>query len=318
MMIKLLSFLLFFSLIIPLNSCQKKPSSIDNSISNNDKLISITDASNTVLKIKQIPQKIVCLHLSCIDILTELNHPPVAVHHALLSLAQSDIYFGEAAKNILPIGGYGEPNLEQLLKIKPDLIIGHMASYGNQRETLSSIAPLFLIEVETYQDALNNLETFANLLNKQEEFTKAKSNFLDKINSYKNQATKDKTVLVTNGTEGNFFIATQESLVGSLLSELAQYPWTVGNNISSAINWINLSSEEILQVNPDVIFVLVKSPSPDLLNKLKKDSFWKQLKAVKNNQIYALEDEKIGGLTTGTKSLSAFADEIMPLLYPQL
>jgi iron complex transport system substrate-binding protein len=318
MMIKLLSFLLFFSLIIPLNSCQKQPSSIDNSISNNDKLISITDASNTVLKFKQIPQKIVCLHLSCIDILTELNHPPVAVHNALLSLAQSDIYFGEAGKNILPIGGYGELNLEQLLKIKPDLIIGHIASYGNQRKTLSSIAPLFLIEVETYQDALNNLETFANLLNKQEEFTKAKSNFLDKINSYKNQATKDKTVLVTNGTEGNFFIATQESLVGSLLVELAQYPWTVGDNISSAINWINLSSEEILQVNPDVIFVLVKSPSPDLLNKLKKDSFWKELKAVKNNQVYALEDKKIGGLTTGTKSLSAFADEIMPLLYPHL
>jgi len=315
-MTKLFSFLLFFSLILPLNSCQKQRTNIDSDIVN-DKLISVTDASNYELKFNKIPEKIVCLHLSCIDILAGLNYPPVAVHHALLSLAQSDVYFGEDGKNIIPISAQqAELNLEQLLKIKPDLMVAHPNSYGNLREITNNLAPIFFIEVETYEDALNNLETFANLLDKQQEFIVAKNNFLNKLNNYKNQATKDKTVLVTNGIEGNFFIATQESLLGSLLADLAQYPWTVADNVPSAINWIQISYEEILRINPDVIFVIVQSPSPDLLDSLKNDGFWKELKAVKNNQVFPLEDTKIGGLTTGTRALSAVADEIMPLLYP--
>lgn len=316
-MIKLFSFFLFFCLIIPLNSCQKQPKNIDNIIINNDNLISITDASNYVLKFDKIPEKIVCLHLSCIDILAELNHPPIAVHNMLLTLAQSDIYFGEKGKNIIPISGYGEPNLEQLLKLKPDLIIGHLAGYASQRETLSSIAPIFLIEIETYEDALNNLEKFTNLLNKDEEFRVAKNQFITKLDNYKKQANNEKIVLVTNGYKGNFFIATKESLLGSILAELTNYPWSISDNNPSAINWVNLSSEEILIVNPDIIFVLVKSPSPDLLDTLKKDSFWQELKAVKNNQVYPLEEEKVGGLTTGTKSLSAFLDQVMPLIYSE-
>lgn len=316
-MTKILSYFLFFTLIIPLNSCQKQSiNSSKNTI--DDHLITITDASGHELQFKTIPEKIVCLHLSCIDILAELNYPPVAVHHALLSLAQSDVYFGASGHNILPISGRAEPNLEQLLKIKPDLIVGHMASYGSIRETLEAIAPVFLIEVETYEDAINNLEYFANLLQKEEEFISAKNRFFEKLNNYKNQVNQDKLVLVTNGIQGNFFIATQESLLGSLLVEIAQYPWSVEAKTPSAINWVNISYEEILRVDPDVIFVLVQSPSPNLLNNLKNDSFWKELKAIKNNQLFPLEDTKVGGLTSGTRGLSAVINEITPLLYPDI
>ncbi|AFZ54111.1 ABC transporter substrate-binding protein [Cyanobacterium aponinum UTEX 3222] len=314
-MIKLFSFLLFFSLIIPLNSCQKQSLTVENNIINNDYLISVTDASNHELKFSKIPEKIVCLHLSCIDILAELNHPPIAVHNMLLNLAKSDIYFGEKGKNIIPISGYGEPNLEQLLKLKPDLIVGHLAGYSSQRNTLDAIAPVFLIEIETYEDAIDNLEKFANLLNKDEEFKVAKNKFTAKLDNYKKQANNEKIVLVTNGYKGNFFIATKESLLGSVLDELTNYPWSISGNNPSAINWVSLSSEEILTINPDIIFVLVKSPSSNLLGDLRKDSFWQELKAVKNNQVYPLEEEKVGGLTTGTKSLSAFLDQIMPLIY---
>jgi iron complex transport system substrate-binding protein len=216
------------------------------------------------------------------------------------------------------MAGYAEPNLEQLLSLKPDLIIGHLAQLASQRETLKPIAPLYVLEVESYTDAIENLNAIAQLTGRTEQAEIAVQAFQNKLNEYKEKSPKNQTVLVTNGTEGNFYVATDQSLVGSTLAEVANYPWKLSDQVPSAINWVAFSQEEILKINPDVILILVPSANPKRLAQLQQDAFWKELKAVKNSRVYELEDAQVGGLTTGTRSLSYLLDEMMPKLYPDV
>jgi iron complex transport system substrate-binding protein len=281
------------------------------------KSLTIKDASNTEITFTQTPQKIICLHLSCIDILAELGIEPLGVHNRLHHLAVNPIYFGKE-KDFVKIAGFAEPNLEQLLFLQPDLVIGHVAQLASQRQTIEKVAPLFLLDVTTYQDTIENLQTIGKITGKTAEAEAAIQVFLAKLQKYKAKSPKNQRVLVTNGTTGTFYVASDKSLVGSTLAELAEYPPSPSQDNFSAINWMTLSQEEILRLDPDVIFVLVPSASQDFLAQLQNHGFWQSLKAVKTGRIYQIEEAQVGGLTTGTRSLSRLLDEIMPKLYPNI
>ncbi|MGD2183270.1 ABC transporter substrate-binding protein [Lusitaniella coriacea] len=280
--------------------------------------VTVVDASGTEIKFSRKPERIVCLHLSCFDILAELDVLPIAVHHLLHPLASSPIYFGEAGQDLISISGFGEPNLEQLLRLKPDLIIGHAAQLSSQREILKPIASLYVLEINDRQDAIDNLRAIAKILNRQTDAEKAIFRFSEKFEKYQEKSPRNQTVLVTNGTKGNFYTATDRSLLESVLAKVAQYPWSISTQVPSAINWVNFSQEKILTVNPDVIFVLVPSRSQNFQQQLRTDSFWKELKAVKEGRVYIIENHSVGGLTTGTRSLSSLLDEMMPKIYPDV
>ncbi len=273
--------------------------------------IALVDASGTTVTLPQPAKRIVCLHLSCIDILAELGVVPLAVGHPRLAeWARSPVYFGEATAQIASVG-FPEPSLEALLALRPDLIIGHQGQVDGLRETLAPIAPVFLLEVNTAEQAIANLHQVGQLIDRPAAAEAAAQTFRDRLVVHQAQSYPDRTVLVTNGTQGTFYIATRESLVGSTLAALVDYPWTLGDRIPSAINWAVFSTEHILQVDPDVIFVLVPDASPDPVATLAQDAVWGNLTAVKNGQLYELSDAEVGGLSSGTRSLSHLLDEIM-------
>ncbi|MEA5451745.1 ABC transporter substrate-binding protein [Leptolyngbya sp. CCNP1308] len=291
-----------------LTACQPPPTG---KVTTPEPAIALADASETTVTLPQPAERIVCLHLSCIDILAELDLVPLAVGHPRLAdWAKSPIYFGEAASQIAIVGG-PEPNLEALLALRPDLIIGYRGQVDGLRATLAPIAPLFLLEVSSAEQAIANLHQVGQLTDRAAAAEVAAQTFRDRLAAHQDQAQRDRTVLVTNGTQGTFYVATRESLVGSTLAELVDYPWSLGDRTPSAINWAVFSTEHILQVDPDVIFVLVPDPAPDLRATLAQDAVWGNLTAVKAGQLYDLSDAEVGGLTTGTRSLSHLLNAIM-------
>lgn len=281
--------------------------------------VAIADATGTEVKLSQTPDRIVCLHLSCIDILAELEREPAGMYGVLVEFAKSPVYFGEQANNLGKIRGRGEPNLEHLLALEPDVIVGHENQFApQQRETLEAIAPVFLVGVENYQEAIANLKAIGTMLGEEEKAEAAAQRFLNKLAAYKAKSPQDRKIVVMRGTPSTFHVATDRSLVGATLSELTPYPWPLGDRAPTAINWANYSLEQILDVDPDVIFVVTNSRAPDFIAELKKNRFWQELKAVKSDRVYPIEESLVGGMTTGTRSLTQLLDVTMPKVYPNV
>ena len=139
-------------------------------------------------------------------------------------------------------------------------------------------------------------ETIAALGEKFNKQDKA-NEILDEIKEVENKVNSNKKsddkILVLFGAPGSVMVATDKSYIGNLV-ELAG-----GNNIfsnaTSSFTQINL--EEIIKLNPDKILVMThavpEAAKKSVDEELSKD-LWKNVNAVKNNDITYLENGYFG------------------------
>jgi iron complex transport system substrate-binding protein len=280
--------------------------------------LSFTDWTGAERTLSKRPQKIVCLTGWCEDALFQLGVEPVAVNDTLYKLPQ----FWGPDKTIPAIGGtFGAPNLEDIAKIQPDLIIGFQNLAG-QREAIEKIAPLFIINPARYQDSVDNMYILARLTGHRYEAQRAVQKFYNKLGAYKAKSPNNKVPLLLFGRDTNFSIFTQDSMPGSVLDQATYYPWpSEGGPMAPdrEPGSLQYSLERIIQKDPDVLLVITqgRSASGETLSQiLAKNPLWSQLKAVKNKQVY---DVSFQAYVTGRGlvSLGMALDDAMTKIYPE-
>ncbi len=121
--------------------------------------ISVRDDSGAEVRLKEPARRIVSLapHI------TEILFTAGAGDRVVGTVEYSD--YPEAAKRIARVGGYETPDLESIVALKPDLVIGWQS--GNSPTGLEALRrlriPLFLSEPERIDDVAANLERFGEL-----------------------------------------------------------------------------------------------------------------------------------------------------------
>src|SRR5215213_9554320 len=136
--------------------------------------LTYTDSTGTTVTLPARPQRVVCLVALCEDILYELGIEPVAASDKFYQLPE----FWGPGKTIGAItGGFGSPNLEDIAKFKPDLVIGFIPHIG-LRDALKPIAPLFIMNPAHYRDSMNFILTMGRLTDRQYQARRAVQGFL--------------------------------------------------------------------------------------------------------------------------------------------
>ncbi|MFN6466377.1 MAG: ABC transporter substrate-binding protein [Nostoc sp. DedVER02] len=184
--------------------------------------------------------------------------------------------------------GQNPPNLEKVVALKPDLVIG-AEGFSN-----IPIQKLQQLGIATLLVKVNNWESL-------EELTKTLAKKIDAdpqplLNRYK-------TFLPEKPTQGFSTLAlvnrqpilspNKNSWAGDLLAKFQAKNIAADLQGKSPISgYVTLSAEKVLEANPEVI-ILVNPPQGNseagLLDSLKKESFWKQLQATKNNRVYVFD-----------------------------
>ncbi|MDQ0228229.1 ABC transporter substrate-binding protein [Metabacillus niabensis] len=287
--------------------------------SSTNREIKITDDTGTELVFEDPPKRIGCLTEICVDTLKQLGLTPTAVSSN--GITQEPEFFGEKGKDIAIIGGsFFEPNLEDMLSNDLDLVIGLGGVHDNIREALGSEIPLYIASPGDYHDSISTVEKLGELLQKRDEASKAVQTFEKQLEEYKTLSTHDKTALIMYGSDVNFGIDTNKSVMGSLLSEITNYPWEAPTGEGHNNGGVQFSLEEVLKVDPDVIFVETFSfgseSSPSLSEQLAKNPIWSELKAVKENKVHEVRTN-IWANGRGIGSMSIVLNEAMSILYPE-
>lgn len=284
--------------------------------------LTFTDETKTTVTLPKKAERIVCLTDLCVDILAELGMEPVAVKD---NLAKQPEFFGEKGKSFPVIGGaFNDPNMEDLAKAKPDLVIGLNGNHNQLRDALKPIAPLYIVYPKTYQDSIEYLKTVGKLTGKQEQAEKAVKTFTDKLNAYKSKSPKNKVPLVMYGSNVNFGIYTEGNVLGTVVREIANYsawPAPASGTPEHGSGQIKSSVEHVLKVNPDALFVLTISygpnPTEPISKQLAANPLWKELKSVKDGQVHEMRFD-VWGAGRGTRSLGIVLDELATKLYPDV
>jgi|TARA_B100000214_G_scaffold231082_1_gene168495 iron complex transport system substrate-binding protein len=193
----------------------------------------------------------------------------------------SSLFLKRKEFNNIPIVSKGRtpPNLELIISLKPDLVIGAKGFHDKSLNALNEIG------IKTLSTQLKDWSDLESIINELKLVTNSKkTNLNDKLyNCINGTDAKGNEVVVLVSTKP-LLAPNSQSWAGSLLSRFNIKNLTSKIESSGRLKgYVNLSPEWLIDKNPDKL-ILIEFNNDDL-SKFYKLPFWKDLNAVKNNNI---------------------------------
>lgn len=207
---------------------------------------------------------------------------------------QTNYELPESAKGATEVGSPMNPDMEIIKSLNPtDVIcVDTLGSdFEKQFEENNINADFYnLSNVDGLKETIAALGEKFNKQDKANEILDEIKDVEDKVNSNKKS---DDKILVLFGAPGSVMVATDKSYIGNLVELAGGY--NIFSNATSSFTQINL--EEIIKLNPDKILVMThaapEAAKESVEEELSKD-LWKNVNAVKNNDITYLENGYFG------------------------
>jgi len=234
------------------------------------------------------PQRLVVL--TALDSVLVLGVKPVGT--ATLDMSQFRSFLPEQTEGIESVGLIGQPSLEKIVRLKPDLILG---TYPREiYDQLSKIAPtvIFWEEDEAYWNWQNAFKAYADVLGKTQEADQILNEYQQRVGEFRAQM--GERLAKTQVSLVNFFatdvrIYFKQCLGGQIVEEvgLPRPPFQDKDEWSVE----NLSLEAIPQMAGHAIFLLLGGHEPSKLDQFTNHPLWSQLEAVQRGRVYEVDTE---------------------------
>jgi iron complex transport system substrate-binding protein len=265
--------------------------------------VTVTDDTGAEVALDAPASRVACLTMICVDALTEVGLTPVAYRDPL---ALDERYAGPDAEMREVTGGFGEENVEDVVLAEPDLVIGLAGAQDGLRDAVERAAPLYLVDPASWQDSVAFLRTVGDLTGTRDLADERADAFTARVEGAATERS-DLTLLSMYGEPGSLGVDTVATPVGSLLAEVADYPWPAGSDPFATV-----AVEQIAKVDPDVVFAQAFSASDDaepLSERLATDPTWARLTAAREDRVVEVEAD-VWATGRGTISLGLVLDEV--------
>lgn len=254
--------------------------------------------------IKNTPMRVVSVSPAITEILFDLD-----CGDRLIGRTEFCNYPPEA-KKIKSIGGINNANLEEIIKLNPNLVITSSIFTKKMFQTIENAS----IPIISFKDAnsivgmYEIIETLGKVMNKEELAKKIIVGFNEELISIKakrdstqksrNNYTIPKIYYVVGFGQTGDFSACKNTFIDEIIT------LSGGENIAKeSLNW-SFSKEEIFSNQPDYIFIR-KEDSAQFVN----THPYNQLQAVKKNRVYGIESNLMDILSPRTIEAIEFISE---------
>ncbi|GAB6992247.1 ABC transporter substrate-binding protein [Paenibacillus pini] len=272
-----------------------------------------TKAAELQGQFKETPAKVAVASVAIAEILDVLDVKPVGVPTSTVALPES-------FKDIPKIGSALKPDIEQVTKLQPDVVIGPESIKDSLEKQFK---PASLKTAYVPSDSLEELKTSTIVLSRVFKQEQKANDFIAELEKQESDAVsqaKGKTapkVMILFGSAESFMMMNENTFAGSIAKKLGASN-VVTDVLKSEETYLPLNMENVVTANPDVI-LLVSHGDPDAAIKqfeadVKKNGAWDKLNAFKNKRVQAL-DYNLFGVASVVKASDAYK-EMLGLLYP--
>ncbi|WTW98784.1 iron-siderophore ABC transporter substrate-binding protein [Streptomycetaceae bacterium NBC_01309] len=242
-------------------------------------------------EIKEKPKRIVALDNSLVEAVAALDRPLVGGIGSYRDQKGFPTYLGDSVKDTKDVGPLDSPNLEQILALKPDLIISATVRHEAFYDQLAKIAPTVFVKTTgpTWKD---NIKLAARALGEEQKAA-------EKLTAYETRAKKigdavnakagNPTVSVVRFVDGPTRIYLPKTFSGIVLADMG-IARPENQRDPEKFN-IEISEEQIGLADADYIFVTSFSGGEDRKGKFLANPLWQRLKAVTDQHVYEVADE---------------------------
>lgn len=250
--------------------------------------VRVVNSENGEIKIPANPTKVVGLSVVYPEFLEALGVTPIAVQNFH---ADFPTYLQEPFKDTLKMGIAETPNFEMILASDPDLILAPVWWSGKDYDQLSEIAPTVLLPQR--DDWRDELKDIGEVLGKQDIADKV----IQDLAAQEAEAKQKLDDLVGNETVMYMMVMPNSFfLYGDQIDRGKFIHTTLGlemiPNFPDKDPSLSISLEKLPEYNPDHLIIQlndennaeVKQTYEDMLD----SSLWKNMNAVKKNQVYTM------------------------------
>ncbi|NEQ31524.1 MAG: iron-siderophore ABC transporter substrate-binding protein [Leptolyngbya sp. SIO4C5] len=230
------------------------------------------------------PERVVVIDTTALDAALALDITPVGT----IRYGSIPDYLGEAVSKIPVVGEYNQPDLETILQLDPDLILGAKSISAQIYSRLSQIAPTVFIEgAGRHWDWKSNFRLYAEALGKEEAAEQLLADYQQQITDLKasmDTAPKMITVSVLISAPEGLIAHTPTSFSGAVLQEIGFERNEAQSQDEQFFQ--RISREDLASPDGDVIF-LIHNPEWDTTAKADfiSDRLWSQLDAVQRGAV---------------------------------
>lgn len=209
------------------------------------------------------------------------------------------------------IGGFLDPNIEKVVRLKPDLVL-MLPAHGERVRALRELGiPVFVMENDRLEDVWTAYDRLGKVLGREKEARQAKERLRVRFAKVRKEARKrpGRTALFVAGKDAgslrNIYAAGPGTFPHDLM-RMAGVRNVVGD---SKLKYPLVSKEEILRRDPDLIFQAPpegKQARRLAVREKASWSSWKDLKAVRERRIYVIPDPSMLVPGPGSAALAEF------------
>lgn len=263
-------FFFFIIFILSICSCSK------NEISDSDK--------NNIIQNKKI-EKIISLSPGVTDILIDLNE----AHKIIAADTFSKDILKKNNINVSNIFDMLNPDAEKIISLDSDIIfINNLTAFytKNSLLSLSNHTIITITNSETLKGIEDDIYFLGKVLNADDRAKEVVSNMRTKIKEIKDigdTITNKKTVYFEISALPNLYSFGSNVYLDDIINIIG-----AKNIFSNRNEWINVSEEDVVYLNPDIIFTsvdYVDNPVAEITNR----AAWRDINAVKTSKVFFVE-----------------------------
>lgn len=176
------------------------------------------------------------------------------------------------------------PNLEKIVALKPDLVLGARGFHDQVAQRLEELGiNTLLVEVNSWSSLTQITEDLALRLGANPQ------GLLQEYQACLNQAPSQSKSLLVLVSRQPILSPNKDSWAGDFLQQFKAENLAADEQGDSPIGgYVTLSAETILQENPEIILI-VDPGQQGILEQFQKDAFWSNLQASTNDRIYTID-----------------------------
>jgi len=238
--------------------------------------------------VPETPTRVIALETGEVDSAVALGIAPVGAGSWLAANDPWPDYLEAALENTTYLGLSDAPNLEAIVALEPDLILGSVLRHGDLYEQLSQIAPTVLTETVgvvwkenllLHGEALGKEDEAQALLDAYEARTAASREALGET---------PPEVSVVRFLPGEIRLYQKASFIGTVLEDLG-LPRPPSQDVDDFA--ANITEEGVPEIGGDVIFTSVYGPQEETdYRTVTEGPLWRSLEAVRSGKVYRVPE----------------------------
>lgn len=257
----------------------------------------ITDDNQREVTLKKIPERIVVLSPSFLDLVE-------AVDGKVVGRAKTQVGKVPAfAKDAAEVGFIFNINVEKIVELKPDLVIAYKGMHERYLDTLgSNNIPVVVLNLKSYDDVKHSMLTIGKIMHKDAKAQEVVAKLDKDIDATVSKLPKhERSVAILHITSMGITMEKETSIAGCCAKMLKMHNVVQGETkpvsgpMGTQPDKAPYSLEDLLEKNPQVILITSMGAPRDAEGNPKLDIMkheaWQSIAAVKNKQVFFLPDD---------------------------